>query len=265
VISSKLNPNTVVLHIHSIPSLQAEDVDDRLAAASLEVNGCGDVYRALARLAGSEVSRFRAVIVSLDGLDPSEFEFFSLVARLQRDLPVYVYAGPRSDSRVQKALDLGAAGRVTTEVIDSLAPPEEDRVASDEEAGEPQIHPAPDVAPPQAAPAKESPIAAEETEPAPADRDEEHRKVEGGTVQGSVRVPWLRYEGRPARTAPRQADRPTQPAPEPETEAPASGVHRPLLTEEELQALIGDDISSVAPDNPQTKRNDEPVDGGATP
>jgi hypothetical protein len=262
VISSKLNPNSVVLHIHSVPSPHAEDLDSRLAAASLDVKDCGDVYRALARLARSDVSRFRAVFVCLDGLDPYEFEFFSLVARLQRDLPVYVYAGPRSDSRVQKALDLGAAGRVTTEVIDSLAPAHEDRVASDEEVAEPQMHAAPDAAPPPPALAKESPIAAQETEPVPDERDEEHGKVEGGTVQGSVRVPWLRYEGRPARTAPKPPDRPAQPAPEPETEAHASGVHRPLLTEEELQALIGDDISSVAPDNPQTNRNDETAGGG---
>ena len=65
-----------------------------------------------------------------------------------------------------------------------------------------------------------------------------------------VRFPWLRYADKPVRCAPPSATSTSDENNEPvaDREQPQIRLQQPLLTEEELQALIGeDDIAAIAP------------------
>ena len=66
-------------------------VAQRLAAASIEAETCGDVYRALALLCGTKPRSIQAVIVCVDDLGAPELSFFSLVRQVCRGISVYVY------------------------------------------------------------------------------------------------------------------------------------------------------------------------------
>ena len=141
----------------------------------------------------------------------------------------------------------------------------------------------PAMPPAEAEPAAAEPPGFEQTptDPGPlrsSDRDEtppavasplspDERAAEGS--EDAARVPWLRYEGRPTRTAPqrrpptseqtKQSDRPSS-----GTDSPTgrTGSPEPLLTEEELRALMGgDDIASIGPEQRKAPPVEEPDRG----
>lgn len=79
---------------------------------------------------------------------------------------------------------------------------------------------------------------------------------------GPVRVPWLRYTETPQRRPP------PRPAPSSDGGATREPMSRPLpaseplLTEAELQALMGDDIAAIVPEAPEaTGPSDDPAVG----
>ena len=290
--NSTLNLYRDVLHVRSGPPPQVEAVDGYLAAASLDADVCGDVYRALARLCRSPSNAPRAVIVCVDGLGPPELEFFSLLSRARPDLPVYVYGHQRSESRIAKAIGLGAQGRATEEVIRSIstrepappapapgdqveAPPKSlsqkscgtgfpaDRSVSKPVIGIGSKPTTSDTAPLVTPSIDESPIQHQGAAVTGDYGDDD--EVDGGAIEGSVRVPWLRYGDKPARTAPKPPTPTAHDAPSAEQEPSVSEAHQPLLTDEELQALIGDDISAIAPDGPDADPRDEPGGGEVAP
>lgn len=240
-----------VLHIRPQPPSLPEEgphrspIDELLAGLPLETQGCGDVYRGLALLLRPSSDPPQAVIVCLDGLGAPEFEFFSTVSKLRRDLKVYVYAAARSESRIAKAVELGATGPVTREVLAELA-------------GGPSVPmavEAPARASERVTDKLVSPVIAQHghasvdhatptSEPPRIDEEEDARKP--------ARVPWLRYGDRPARVAPPLREPPPQtlnPNPQPPT-PPRS--YEPLLTEEELRALMSDDFAAIVGDDPQS-------------
>ncbi len=220
---------------------------------------CGDVYRALARLFSSGAEAPPVVIVCVDGLGVPELEFFSIVSRMGPNLDVYVYGHKRSRSRIKRAIELGASGEVTEELLRALAescsaPAQTgDQPDSVIRAAAPQIRtdPVPDV------PGAGQP----EVAPRP------NKKAQGDDEENTspVRVPWSRYADRPARTAPARRAPPspevlaTQPA------RPEQTLSEPLLTDEELRALLGDDVAAIAPEEPPTPLPDEQQHGGASP
>ncbi len=263
---------------------EADSVDALLESASLRVAACPDVYRGLARLLSAASQTPAAVIVCVDELGPREMEFFSIVSRRRPGLLVYVYGRPRFESRLTQAVGLGAAGRVTEEAILRLAaadtpPPVQESheqppsksVAADKpvtqetfSSDEPPLPRQPaqpgdrasadlegtDV-PAVEPPAADSSRGGEDSEPQPSEpRPFEPQPIEPQPSEQVVRVPWLRYADRPARTGPRKppplpTEDPTESAPE----GPPRELPEPLLTDEELRALIGeDDIAALAPE-----------------
>jgi hypothetical protein len=115
-------------------------------------------------------------------------------------------------------------------------------------------------------PVIEGPIPQESTPIAAAGDDDEvaHGEVDDEPAEEPVRVPWLRYEDRPTRTAPKPPTVPSRKPPDADREPAAPKADQPLLTEAELQALLGGDISAVTPDEPHKTAGDEPDSGKAT-
>jgi hypothetical protein len=209
------------------------------------------------------------VIVSLDTLEHAELEFFGTVARCLPHLPVLVYSPSGQGELLIQALELGATGPATAESLRELAnrlttpaaalPTEE--IAVDEEAE--RLPPTP--TPMAAFTVDESPTVLDdefdlEAEPEDPDGDglgddelgsddfqddvqhdgEDDGQDDSEVPRGPVRVPWLRYADVPARSGPPTAPQ-SEPI-EPATPSPAGGdidKHTPLLTEEELRALMG--------------------------
>ncbi len=242
---------TRVLHIRKEPVdfAPATEWDSALAAISVAVDTCGDVYRGLARLSRSGGCDPSAVLVCLHGVGPCELEFFSIMRRLRPDVGVFVYGDARSQDRIARAIELGATGRAGDGLIEALsaaraAPPTRfTPVPAAEDQTRSRL---PASAEPAGEPASRQPRRLSETET-------DDLPASPQTSPPPARVPWLRYSDGPARTGP---------SPDKSTDAvvTASG-HRklrtppdePLLTSEELNALLEDDIAAIAP---------EPLDGG---
>jgi hypothetical protein len=213
-----------------------------------------------------------ALVVCVDNLLPDEFEFFSLARRVGAIDSIYVYGSVHSEQSVRSAIEAGATGRATPEIVRSLLkPPEQSPPAASPpeptrpRATEPQV--AASFRPSESAPEPVSHDVVEErsegtpVEPSPAsssaepqapspapeaDAETERHQAEP-LPSGEARVPWLHYADRPKRAAP-QRHAPPQSAPtSDESRAQAAKTHEPLLTEAELRALMGDDISAIAP------------------
>lgn len=271
---SNLSPLSV-LHVGVGPSSMEAGLSAALAD-SFEVCPCNDVYLAIVRLMrpAAETMPGRdipaAVIVSLDTMEHAELEFFSIVARFLPSLPVLVYGRSEVSELLDEALDLGATGRATEESIRALA----SRLAPPAAAVHPEETPleveAEGIA--TALPsggittADEPPIQvidedADETE----DENENEIQADADEPSGPVRVPWLRYANTPPRSAPTAPLQPHNLEPSipssmgDEPEPPAR--HTPLLTEEELQALMGPEDSNEAEADTHP-HHDEDIEGG---
>ena len=266
-------------------------MDRLLASTSLHVEDCGDPYRGLARLCRDDWEAPRAVVVCVDGLGKAEMEFFSIVSRTRPRTNVYVYGDERAASLIATAIELGAAGKATDDVINNLAAtaaqphtesptaapphivtPEEpilevsmSAVASKDSPSPP---PASDFAtavsrePLVTAPAEPVPPAPTESSPKLADKPGQGERTEEVASEGSVRVPWRRYKGGPVRKGPQERKSPSDDPNTAEPAKPRVSSHEPLLTEEELQALIGNDIAAVAPDAQDAGEPGERNDAG---
>ncbi len=264
------DPTTKILHIRPERAAEAAvgKMDALLVAAASDVDSCSDVYRGLARSGHSGPDAPRAVIVCVDGLGAAEMEFFHLFSRLRRGVKVYVYASPhggeRSTSRMARAIELGATGLATEDVIRRLAKtvshpaaradirnaPNDDRSPAQTSA-ESTPAPPPIAKSPDTDALEESvPVVTEEPPVAhPDELEADKAAADDDTLEGPVRVPWLRYNDGPSRVAPRRRG---PPAADPAVIEPApsrSAPRRPLITSEELQALLGDDIAAIAPDD----------------
>jgi hypothetical protein len=236
-----------------------------LKASALDVQVCGDVYRGLARLGRGGTDAPKAVLVCADDLGSPELEFFSITSRLGCGAVVYVYGDGRSEARVARAIELGATGRADEQVIRTLgsAAPLPEPSASRDTGETVQVEStATGAERPETPTETGSPV--ESTVQTPAEVLPEPQKVEEcerEVRESPVRVPWLRYGSTPERTPPqRHRSRSDQPAPV-ESSKRRPSVHEPLLTEEELQALIGDDIASIAPREHDANAGDADAEG----
>lgn len=194
-----------------------------------------DVYVALARILKTMPPAAGpapvAVLVCIDHMEAAELEFFSLVARHRPEFPTLVYGRSDLEALISQAIDRGATGRATAEGLQALA----DRAGSpaigrDTEAAA-DVHV-------DASPSPERSPSQNDTE----DWPKPDVAAEDEPVQ-PVRVPWLRYADAPARGAPEPRttdDDSESPASQPfPGDAMAVPQHTPLLTDEELQALMG--------------------------
>jgi len=233
--------------------LRLSPFDDLLKSLPLKPQWAGDVYRGLALLLRRSPEPPHTAIVCIDGLAAAEFEFFSIVSKLRRDLKVYVYASARSESRIAWAVELGAKGPLTQEVLEELA-------------GSPPT-PMTMKAPPQAA---ES-VADKTKSMSPAIAQQGHTSVDHAAPFAPVgqpriddedarkpaRVPWLRYSDRPARVAPTFREPPPQASNQSSPTPAHTRSYEPLLTEEELRALMSDDIATIVGDDPNPRWPDD--------
>ncbi len=294
-------PRHPVLHIRSDSTagiaLSAPDgpsMDARLTIAGLDADTCDDVYRGLARLCKGDDVPTRMVVVSVDELAPAEFEFFTILSRIRRNVSIYVYSRNKSDARTTRAIEHGAIGEATDEVLRMLgaamraagvterapnrcvdqpsenAPREREAVKTDRSS---PAQDGADVAPVAPAPDPPSTHGDDATPEPPEPMAPGDGRPDVDTAE-PARVPWLRYADEPVRRAPP----PRRSAPSPPSEAPAPlpigrtvpaesalepDSFEPLLTDEELEALMGDDIAAIAPDESSALRGDDEKDSTA--
>lgn len=307
----------VLLHVAPSDGSDGHTVSQWIRAADLRTRHCDDVYRALAYL-GRRGNAIPGVVVNVTTLGSPEMEFFSIMAREFRAARVLVYGDDRSDSKVARALELGATGRADQSAIQGLqrdsAPPtvcdgsgDSDDTSAEVESvddidrpavadgpatsasrrrnGDPDIaDSAPGAAAPYAVRSQScvvqqgggrtgsddaaAPIDAEDDARFPRSaagsddriergwtvpRDDDHgdlateavgegdgngvvgedsRSASERMPAGEVRVPWKKYADAPVRLPPLRADNAVEPVP---------SEYRPLLSDEELAALLGDD------------------------
>lgn len=253
-----------VLHIHPHRSQPAcvGNMNALLASVSLQVDSCGDVYLGLARLCRAKEATYRAVIVCLDWLGTAELEFFSVAARVVPRIPVYVYGSEGLSLRIARAVELGARGEAVREVVHTLAAtrassiPGSPGLKSDSETVSPQPV-EPDTPRMKMTPGEEPAKLDSLDAIAPSDNEE--------APSGAVQVPWLQRDGGPVRGRPDENDLPgdeAEPAEPIDQRSTSARAHEPLLTDEELQALIGDDVAAIAPDQADAAEADGRDDGG---
>jgi len=237
----------VVVHVYAERAPREASNARRDWLTALDVHGqcavetIGDVYRALARIGRDHDRAVRAVVVCTDELTPAELEFFELLRRLRRDVALGVYGTGRS--RLDRCVALGAqevhSDAALRELIGFVDRPDEGACHSGRATQAPlafEIEPARTTPPP---------VIVDE-----GDEDEIEDSLEtADPAPGAIRVPWLNYEGGPNRAAPprspqsAESDRPAQ-----ASSHTARVPYEPLLTDEELRALIGDDFVSLGPE-----------------
>lgn len=233
-----INQQPIILHVGSAKGLTqthgfAGRIDTLLGTLRVNIHSCSDVYLGLARICSDRFPDPKAVLVCVDDLVASELEFFSILARLRRDLPVYVYGHDRSKSRMARAMEFGATAEATESLLRALAA---SPAPKPEPAPEPEPEPEPVVL--------DEPGKHDETvthdETVALEGEARCDRLPEATEAAPVRVPWLRYAAAPGRKAPPRDTGPVQPVDHDEPGDTTSGFCQPLLTEEELQALLGD-------------------------
>ena len=228
----------------------------RLTATGLDVRDVSDVYRALARIGSAGSNSPLAVVVCADDLTTAELEFFSIVGRIHRSVAVYVYGRSSARERIAQAIDMGATGELTDDVIRTLA----DTTTSTPSTGDDDA---------AAAPAS---LHSEDIEDAARRfwKDQSESSAESTQRTGEVReppsdparFPWRRYEDAPKRKPPSQGQPTSFSKREDEQPDPSIPVHEPLLTDEELRALIGDDPATALSDDGAPRIDDRAADEG---
>ena len=271
-----------VLHIRSSPC--SAPMTDPLAALSAgsspEVDTCSHVYLGLARALADENESIHTVVVCLDDLTKDEFELFTILGQRRRDVRLYVYSQAPGDDRVARAIALGATAQLTEQIVDQLSQAGATIVTPEHHRREPVDAAAKRTAtdePATGQPASESlgraeqppkieelPIVQErETAPPPVTNSAHDG---AGETPDRPRVPWQSYENKPERQKPSSPSERAQPQP-PMRAAPAKDEfdpspptrkrsYEPLLSSEEMQALMSDDISAIAPEPRESSSDD---------
>ncbi len=221
-----------VIHVAPIDtSGRTREVEEWLTATQAPTRSYGDVYRALPSILRGRL--VRVVVVCVDGLDAPEMEFFSILARLRHDVRVLVYASDPASPRISEALHRGAATLASRDVLHTLL-------------GSPARKPDEEL--PSAAPVIGTPVPRAIFEKPP-DEPLLEEPTDDEEVEQPARVPWRRYEHRPARAAPSPTS-PPAPHEGVSEQPPIETGYEPLLTQAEIDALMSDDVSSIAPNEP---------------
>lgn len=264
--SQTTKTTTRVLHIRqAAPDIgPVAGLDSRLTAAGVRVETRSDVYGGLAGICRRGAEPVNVIVVRVDDLTAAEMEFFSIVSRLFPSTRVYVYGRERSAGKVTQACELGADSELTARVIGELTssgraidrtpvatspvisepPPVIERIETSPVPPEPLPRPATE-AHDQPAQVHEDEVDNDGIKDQSGPVDEAMDEEAAEDQSGAARVPWLRYKDQPSRGA--LARRPPSPKDSEDAAISSHGSAEPLLTEEELQALLGDDVSAIAP------------------
>ncbi len=254
-------------------------IEQSLVASARPVQTVHSVYHAMLHLIRGSTKSYKAAIICVDGIEHAELEFFTILAQQNACPPVYAYGHERSLPKLGKAVELGATGEATLDLVQQLVaievapqPPSTPDIKDPEPTTlERQLlaatpKPEPDTTEPEpdeTAPAITDDVAdqtpppptrqPDETEPTIADAE---RADTADETETPVRVPW-RNDDTTARRAPRRQPPPQRTPPA----ANESGAEQdnasqyepgPLLTEDELRALIGDDDTTGNTDTHRT-------------
>jgi len=281
-------------------AIAADSIESLLLSSPLHVDHCSDVYRGLARLGQSGSKIYDIAIICVDGLSTMELEFFSIVARRYPHISVYVYCRLPSRVRLDRAIELGAAGLASAELIRSLVatqsttPPDPKNIQTETLQSQQQLVAGETPHEPIDEPAEKTTSAPEITRDEIADDNAESRHIATPNIEvvdndefevedddydleeetdgenhdepaGPARVPWMRYQNTPTRQAPqpqsvRQPPRTHDTVNDKPRIVPRRNIDEPLLTDEELEALIGDDISAIVPNERDALVSDDSTD-----
>ncbi|MCH7808441.1 MAG: hypothetical protein IIB60_04395 [Planctomycetes bacterium] len=282
--NSTSNLQRRILHIRADSPDRTNHMAALLESLSAEVDVCGDVYRAVARLCTQTPAATQAVIVCVDDLAPVELELFPLLKRVRRDLRVYVYGDCADTDRVVTAIELGADGRATEEIVRAMV----ERVGREEEtrfdlpaSTKPLTSDTvelPSQACDESAASQTHLSIAYEDDRAACD-DATGAREDGDYVdtadetaaqaksdeelRGPARVPWLRNNDGPARIAPSRMAAPLGKQRDEPSGVSDNRSDRPLLTEAELRALIDDELPPIVPSDAGDADHDDHFGSGS--
>ncbi len=278
--NSAASGRCAILHIADGRSPMTGRMQESLGGLGLDVVACKDVHRGLGAMVARQASPFVAAVVCAEWLTADEIEFFSVVARYFPNVPVFVYGRAEGTARSEAAA-LSMRSWLEPDQLDPLLDllhisppepvsrpsprielseiPEPPSIAAPAEQPEPAVaeaaRPAAEPAPPEAemqAPA-EAPAPPQEPQGPQRQPAESAGRPEPA---GRPPVPWAPSPHRPKRTPPSQPATqqagPTPPHEQLEQKGipPAEDASRepePLLTKQELDALMADD-AAIAPD-----------------
>ena len=203
----------------------------KAAAHDCTVEHEPDVYSATVRLAclGDESKRSNpllAVALHVDALDARDFEFIQIVSEHFRDVTIWAVTECGLESKVQLAHRVGAGEELTLANVEAM-------LVSVLERAQETWRLQPRVAPrSERPPIQDASIAASERAAEPSDSNPGESKSKPS--EGGAPVPWVRHPRAPRRTPPGRSSSESSTQPKQEIEADL-----PLLTDEELEALIG--------------------------
>lgn len=230
------------------PTGKVGAIERALLASARPVDSVDNVYHALLHLIWGQTGDYLSAIVCVDEMEHAELEFFTILAQRSHCPPIYAYGHERSQSVLGRAVELGSAGVATPELVTALVARTAPRTPPALERDTPPPAPNYGVEPVDAPPGAPAAGPPRDQEPPPPDAAVEH-ETDDAESDEPARVPWRTYDTvsrHPPRRQPPPPRTPPGPAPSESKPAPADDYEStPLLTDEELRALIGDDDSGA--------------------
>ncbi len=253
-----------VLHVVEGSGTFTDELSATLSSAGVEQTIVPDVYLGLARIVRSPRVRFDAAVVSLDSLEADEMDFISHIQRRKDPIPVFVYGRPESAARAAEAERRGARLVRDVSAIQSALALDVDRSATPDTssgvaAPDQSVEPAPALNEGQRdAPESSMSEMSEPAQPAVQEPTEPPRETvdrqepDADEAQERVPVPWAPSSQRPVRRGPSgENDADSQPTDEPDGQ--------PLITDEELSALLGPERTRARETTDEGHRESEPA------
>lgn len=249
-----------VVHLASGARHSAAPVSAVIASSGLPSTEVFDVYAALALIARGDRRIPMTIVACLDELFDADLEFFQLLRREHSAVTVFTYADARRSDVLARLQSEGTSSidalathlaRVA-EAVDETSHTRRSPSTRAMRRLKPRAASLPTDAFPQSAvpPASTASLAAPSA-PAPPQPGRQPSAPEASASSRS-RVPWMRYNDLPRRTPPRvetaepKAEARSEPRGDTRTElrladlAPQPADDEPLLTAEELNALLGE-------------------------
>ncbi len=106
-----------ILHIFTHSTVTTEQIEAEVGKMGVSSRQAPDCYAGLAELVREGAEAFDCVVVSLENLSRSDEEFFQIASRRFRSLPVYVYGAESGEITTSWALRVGARGRFDLGVL----------------------------------------------------------------------------------------------------------------------------------------------------
>ncbi len=224
-----------LLHLYSQPNPEAERIESTLAQMGIGVLCAEDCFAGMAQLVRGGPGAFEALLVCLNGLTREDEEFFQIASRRYRQSPIYLYGSESGALTAEQAVQAGARRRIEPDEVSALFPsrhtPEPVEPPAVQAATPPRLD---DLLVDEIVRPLEDKLNAEldkaNAEPGEDDPTEEREDLEAGEI------PARRSEASRMRQRPQSVSKGTPDSPPVEND-PSS-----LITPEELQALIGDEV-----------------------